>query len=72
MKEINDTLMRALKRLDDDNLMKTKGAEEIARSNAISKTAQAVVNVVKTNLTIMQVANQTKKQVDTIKQECGL
>ena len=72
MKEINDTLMRALKRLDDDNLMKTKGVEEIARSNAISKTAQAVVNVVKTNLTIMQVANQTKKQVDTIRQECGL
>ena len=72
MKEINDTLKRALKRLDDDELMKRKGSEEIARSNAISKTAQAVVNVVKTNLTIMQMSEQMKKQSEDIKKECGL
>ena len=72
MKEINDTLMRALKRLDDDNLMGTNGAEEISRSNAISKAAQAVVNVVKTNLTIMQMSEQMKTKSEDIKKECGL
>ena len=72
MKEINDVLMRALRRLDDNELMKTKGNEEIARSNAISKTAQAVVNVVKTNLTIMQVAKQTKQTIDKVKTNCDL
>lgn len=72
MKEINDTLMRALKRLDDDELMKKNGEQEIARSNAISKTAQAVVNVVKTNLTIMQMSEHMKKKSEDIKKECGL
>ena len=72
MKEINDTLMRALKRLDDDELMKKCGEQEIARSNAISKTAQAVVNIVKTNLTIMQMSEYMKKKSEDIKKECGL
>lgn len=72
MKEINDTLMRALRRLDDDELMKKNGEQEIARSNAISKTAQAVVNVVKTNLTIMQMSEHMKKKSEDIKKECGL
>ena len=72
MKEINDTLMRALRRLDNDELMKKNGEQEIARSNAISKTAQAVINVVKTNLTIMQMSEQMKKQSEDIKKECGL
>lgn len=72
MKEINDTLMRALRRLDDDDLMKKNGEQEIARSNAISKTAQAVVNVVKTNLTIMQMSEHMKKKSEDIKKECGL
>ena len=72
MKEINDTLMRALKRLDNDELMKKNGEQEIARSNAISKTAQAVVNVVKTNLTIMQMSEHMKKKSEDIKKECGL
>ena len=72
MKEINDTLMRALKRLDDDELMKKNSEQEIARSNAISKTAQAVINVVKTNLTIMQMSEHMKKKSEDIKKECGL
>ena len=72
MKEINDILMRALSRLDNDELMEKNGEQEIARSNAISKTAQAVVNVVKTNLTIMQMSEYMKKKSKDIKKECGL
>lgn len=52
--------------------MKKCGEQEIARSNAISKTAQAVVNIVKTNLTIMQMSEYMKKKSEDIKKECGL
>lgn len=67
--ELNETLMRSLKRLDDNELMDKRGYAEVERSNAISKTSQAVINVIKTNMRIMDIANKQNKTTDEIRQE---
>ena len=67
--ELNETLMRSLKRLDNDKLMDKRGYAEVERSNAISKTSQAVINVIKTNMRIMDMANKQNKTTEEIRQE---
>lgn len=67
--ELNETLMRSLKRLDNDKLMDKRGYAEVERSNAISKTSQAVINVIKTNMRIMELADKQNKTTDEIRQE---
>lgn len=67
--KLNDTLMRSLERLDDDNLMKNNAYGEIERGNAISKTSQTVINVIKTNIKIMDIAEKQNKTIDDIKNE---
>lgn len=67
--ELNETLMRSLKRLDDNELMDKRGYAEVERSNAISKTSQAVINVIKTNMRIMDMADKQNKTTDEIRQE---
>lgn len=67
--ELNDVLMRSIKRLDDEELMNKKGYAEVERSNAISKASQTVVNIIKTNIRIMDMANKQNKSVDDIKKE---
>lgn len=68
-KKLNETLMRSLERLDDNTNMSKNGFAEIERSNAISKTSQAVVNVIKTNIRIMEIANKQNKNINEIKNE---
>ena len=67
--KLNDTLMRSLDRLDDDKNMNKRGYAEVERANAISKTSQAVINVIKTNMRIMELANKQNKTTDEIRQE---
>lgn len=67
--KLNETLMRSLDRLDNDKLMDKRGYAEVERSNAISKTSQAVINVIKTNMRIIDMANKQNKSTDEIKRE---
>jgi len=67
--KLNDTLMRSLERLDDDKNMNKRGYAEVERANAISKTSQAVINVIKTNMRIMEIADKQNKTTDEIRQE---
>ena len=71
MKEINDILLRALDRLDNSELMDEIGELEIARSNSISKTAQTYLNVVKTKMQIMELAERTGKKMEKLEKELG-
>lgn len=67
--KLTDTLMASLERLDNDNIMKKNGYSEIERGNAISKTSQTVVNVLKTNIKIMELADKHNKTMNEIKDE---
>lgn len=67
--KLNETLMRSLDRLDNNKLMDKRGYTEVERSNAISKTSQAVINVIKTNMRIMELADKQNKTTDEIRQE---
>lgn len=67
--KINDALMRSLARLDSDEVMKKNGYSEIERGNAISKTSQTLVNVLKTNIRIMELADKHNKTINEIKDE---
>jgi len=67
MKEINEILLKELERLNNDKLIEEKGELEIARGNAISKTAQAYLNSVNTNIKILNIADRTKRRYEKIK-----
>lgn len=41
---IQETLMREIARLDDEDRMKREGKDEVARSNAISKASSTFIN----------------------------
>ena len=71
MKDINGILLRALDRLDNSELMDEIGELEIARSNSISKTAQTYLNVIKTKMQIMELAERTGKKVEKLEKELG-
>lgn len=71
MKDINEILLRALDRLDNTELMEEIGELEIARSNSISKTAQTYLNVVKTKMQIMELAERTGKKMEKLEKELG-
>lgn len=71
MKEINEILLRALDRLDNSELMDEIGELEIARSNSISKTAQTYLNVIKTKMQIMELAEKSGKKIEKLEKELG-
>lgn len=61
---IQETLMRDIARLDDDDLMERQGQIEIARSNALSKTASTYIQSVGLVLKINEAKDKSKKALD--------
>ena len=70
--EIQEIVFNQLKRLDNNDLMKEKSAEEIARSNVISNNAQTFIKSVNIQLKIMEYADKSKRQVKSITKDLGL
>ena len=70
--KINDILYDELKRLDalseDDEYFD----KEITRSNAMSKNAQTMMNVVKTNIQVIESSLKTNKKVSDLNKQLGL
>ena len=64
LKIIQEALMRDIARLDDDNLMERQGQIEIARSNALSKTASTYIQSAGLVLKINEAKNKNKKALD--------
>ena len=56
--------MRDIARLDDDNLMERKGQIEIARSNALSKTASTYIQSVGLVLKINDSKRKNQKALE--------
>lgn len=61
---IQETLIRDIARLDDDSLMERQGQIEIARSNALSKTASTYIQSVGLVLKINEAKDKSKKALD--------
>lgn len=60
---IQETLMRDLARLDNDDLIKQNGQIEIARSNALSKTASTYIQSVALVLKVESAKKKQKKNI---------
>ena len=69
---IQEMLMREMKRLDDNELMKKDGANEIARSNALSNQATTYLKSVNLSIKIMEVADKNQQTRETVQKELGL
>ena len=72
LNKINDILFDELSRLNGLNYGSENFDNEIKRSNAMSKNAQTMMNVVKTNIQIIETATKTAKDVSKLHKELGL
>lgn len=72
MKELNEILLNALQRLNNDDIMSNYGEEEVRRTNAISKASQTIINNVKLKMTINELANKTGKTINEIETELNI
>lgn len=72
MKELNEILLNALRRLNDDDIMDNYGEEEVRRTNAISKASQTIINNVKLKMNINELANKTGKTINEIETELNI
>lgn len=72
LNEINAILFDELGRLNDISDDDERFDKEITRSNAMSKNAQTIMNVVKTNLQIIDTSLRTNKKVSELNEHLGL
>lgn len=70
--KINDILYDELKRLDALSEDDEHFDKEITRSNAMSKNAQTMMNVVKTNIQVIESSLKTNKKVSDLNKQLGL
>lgn len=61
--EIQEMLLRELKRLDNDNYMAEKGSQEVARSNALTNSAMTYIKSVNLELRIFETKDKFKVSV---------
>lgn len=70
--DVQEIVFRQLKRLDNEEIMQERGAEEIARSNVISNNAQTFVKVVNLKLRMMELSHKQNRQIKALSKELGL
>ena len=69
---IQEMLMREMKRLDDNNYMKSAGKDEVLRSNALTNNAATYIKSVNLSLRIMEVADKNERQVSSLSKDLGI
>ena len=70
--DIQEILMRQMKRLDDDKVMEESGTTEIARSNALSNQATTYLKSLNTQLRILETAKTNEQTAEALKKQIGL
>lgn len=70
--DMQDILFKTLERLSDDKKLKENADQEIKRCNAVAKVSQTIINGVKTNINVMQMAEKREMTVDEINTVLGL
>lgn len=66
---LNEILFESIERLADEKTMKNDLDNQVKRSNAISKTAQTVINNVKTNINAYNIRKATS---DIVSVSCDM
>lgn len=70
--DIQDILFQTLERLNDDENIRENPDVEIKRCNAIAKVSSTVVNSVKANIAIMQLADKHETTTELLNEVLGL
>lgn len=70
--EIQETILRQIRRLDDNNTMATEGKEEIARSNALTNASQAYIKAVNVQLAVMNAATRAEVTTESLQESLGI
>lgn len=72
MIELQEIVFKQLKRLDDEELMKEKCAEEIARSNVVSNNAQTFIKAVNMQLRILEFSKKNEMSIKDLHKKIGV
>lgn len=70
--EVQEMVLKQLKRLDDDNLMEESGAKEIERGNTISKNAKTFAQLVNLNIRITDFAEKQAMDLNQVNDFLGI
>lgn len=70
--EIQDTIFKQIKRLDDNIIMNNNGRDEIARANAISNASTSFIKSINVQLAIFNIAARLEKSPEILAKELGL
>lgn len=70
--DVQEMLMRQMKRLDDNDLMKESGENEIARSNALTNSATTYLKTINTSLRIIETSIKNEKTTSYIVKKIGM
>lgn len=72
MIEIQEIVYRQLQRLDDEEIMQERCAEEIARSNVVSNNAQTFIKSINMQLRVLEFAKKQQMSVKDLSKKIGL
>ena len=70
--DVQEMLMRQMKRLDNNDLMKESGENEIARSNALTNSATTYLKTINTSLRIIETSIKNEKTTSFIVKKIGM
>ena len=70
--DVQEMLMRQMKRLDANDLMKEFGENEIARSNALTNSATTYLKTINTSLRIIETSIKNEKTTSYIVKKIGM
>lgn len=70
--DVQEMLMRQMKRLDNNDLMKESGENEIARSNALTNSATTYLKTINTSLRIIETSIKNEKTTSYIVKKIGM
>ena len=72
MIDIQEIVFKQLKRLDDEEIMQERCAEEIARSNVISNNAQTFIKSINMQLRVLEFANRNNLSIKDLSKKIGI
>jgi hypothetical protein len=70
--EVQKIVLDELERLNNDVLMKETGQEEIQRGNVISKITKSYVQLINTNLKVLEYVDSREKQIEEVNNILGI
>lgn len=70
--EVQEMVLKQLRRLDDDSLMETTGEKEIERGNIISKNAKTFAQLVNLNIKISDFADKQAMELNEVNEFLGI